>query len=190
VQLLGVTQLLKEQLAGSSLSPEGRGQKERELAIYNTQYELLSTDIKMLQEYIKEDRVTDEDGTVVEAHLETAFSSIHDPEETISRPVIRLRREDEEFDTIFTRVDPKNTTTSMIIRIRVGWEQLKAVLLEPVDRSKGSPARWDAYICTAAERPYALEVRASICSQVEITVQTGGDSLDSDQELVMNELQQ
>lgn len=164
MQLLGVMQQVREQLAGTSLSPEGRGQKERELDLYITQHELLSTDIKLLQEYTKDDRVTENDGTVVEAHLEEAFSSIHDPEEKISRPIIRMRREGEEFETIFTRVDPKNASTSMIIRIRAGWEHLKAALLQPVDSNKDSPARWDSYICTAAERPYALEVRSTtIC---------------------------
>lgn len=63
----------------------------------------------------------------------------------------------EDFVTVFTRIDPNNSATSMIIRVRAGWEKLKEELMASVDANV--PVRkWDTYICTAAELPYALEV--------------------------------
>jgi len=78
----------------------------------------------------------------------------------IKRPIIRMMR-GEDFVTVFTRIDPNNAATSMIIRVRAGWEKLKAELMAPVDATI-APAdaqvrKWDTYICTAAEQPYALE---------------------------------
>lgn len=74
----------------------------------------------------------------------------------------------EDFVTIFTRIDPHNAATSMIIRVRAGWEKLKAELMASVDADIGV-RKWDTYICTAAEQPYALEActLTSRCSPVD-----------------------
>lgn len=67
----------------------------------------------------------------------------------------------EEFVTVFTRIDPNNAATSMIIRVRAGWEKLKEELMAPLDANLGV-RKWDTYICTAAEQPYALEACISL----------------------------
>ena len=65
------------------------------------------------------------------------------------RPVVRLPGK------IFTRIDPKRHETSMVIRIREGWPDLSAYL-----RGEGTVEkrqRFKIWVCTAAERGYALE---------------------------------
>ena len=65
------------------------------------------------------------------------------------RPVVRLPGK------IFTRIDPKRHETSMVIRIREGWSDLSAYL-----RGEGTVEkrqRFKIWVCTAAERGYALE---------------------------------
>ena len=65
------------------------------------------------------------------------------------RPVIRLQGK------VFTRIDPKRNETSMLIRIRQGWDVLSSYL-----RGEDTPEkrqRFKIWVCTAAERGYALE---------------------------------
>lgn len=64
------------------------------------------------------------------------------------RPIIRTS------GRIFTRIDPKRNETSMLIRIRDGWDALSAYL-----RGDGAEGRhrFKIWVCTAAERAYALE---------------------------------
>lgn len=65
------------------------------------------------------------------------------------RPVVHLPKR------IFTRIDPKRNETSMVIRIRDGWDSLSAYL-----RGEGTGEkrqRFKIWVCTAAERGYALE---------------------------------
>ena len=65
-----------------------------------------------------------------------------------------------------TRVDPDQGSTSMILRPRPGWEELRAFLSGEGDGNSGGGAgggkprqiKYDIYVCTAAERRYALEV--------------------------------
>jgi hypothetical protein len=52
----------------------------------------------------------------------------------------------------------------MVMRVRPGWEELRAYLAgeaEPALPGGRPKQRFDVYVCTAAERPYALEVRRS-----------------------------
>lgn len=153
---------LTAQLESDDLSPEGRGATERDLGVASAQFELVDSDARMLREYMLTDAVTDASGHTHAAVLETAFSSVTDMDATLVRPVVRIKKEGEDFETIFTRVDPGSAGTSMIIRIRAGWEVLKAELMATVGGGgEGRGAlRWDSYVCTAAEQPYALEVRA------------------------------
>ena len=42
-----------------------------------------------------------------------------------SRPVLRVP----EAGVIFTRIDPMDVNTSMLVRTRPGWEELRAAIL-------------------------------------------------------------
>ena len=156
---------LTAQLENEAMSPEVRGATERDLGIASAQFDLVDTDARMLREYMQTDAVTDAAGRTHAARLETAFCSVTDLEATLARPVVRITKEGEDFETIFTRVDPASAGTSMIIRIRAGWELLKAELTATVGGAAGEgrgALRWDSYVCTAAEQPYALEVRLAL----------------------------
>ena len=149
---------LERQLEHEEVDPELRGQRESELTVTKKLVELLDSDLRMLRQFIACNSVVDAAGLRYEARMEPTFAG-EGGRENVKRPVVRIAVEGEEYDTIFTRVDPANAGTSIIIRVRAGWSELKAELTSPVDGQAGSPLRWDTYVCTAAEQPYALEVR-------------------------------
>jgi RNA polymerase II C-terminal domain phosphatase-like 1/2 len=69
---------------------------------------------------------------------------------SVVRPVVRLGN-----GLFLTRIDPAIRQTSMLVRFRPGWQDLrKALAGETADGKQ----RFDVYVCTAAERGYALEV--------------------------------
>ena len=135
---------------GSGLTPT-----EKKIAILTREVAILEQDMKMIREYIESDQLTDENGTVHAAQFEAAFTDPSGREE-IQRPVIRLMR-GEDYVTVFTRIDPDQRNTSMIIRVRAGWEKLKQELMATQEFTEAR--KWDTYVCTAAEMRYALEVR-------------------------------
>ena len=89
---------------------------EKKIAILTKEVSILEQDMKMIREYIECDSLTDENGDVHTATLESAFIDPSGDEE-VQRPVIRLMR-GEDYVTVFTRIDPENANTSMIIRVR------------------------------------------------------------------------
>jgi hypothetical protein len=147
------------------MDPVLRGQRHTELAITSKMIHILDQDLAMLRDFTVHDYVTDANGVTHHARLETAFSDVYG-DERVRRPVVRIAVENEKYETVFTRVDPANTGTSMIIRVRAGWERLKAELMTSTDGKPGSglPLKWDTYMCTAAEQPYALEVCPCQCA--------------------------
>jgi RNA polymerase II C-terminal domain phosphatase-like 1/2 len=130
---------------------------QKRITILTEEISILEQDLKMIREYIETDKVTDENGDEHVAQLEAAFTDPCGKEDEIERPVIRLMR-GEDYVTVFTRIDPENTNTSMIIRVRAGWEKLKQELMATTLETTGI-RKWDTYVCTAAEMRYALEVR-------------------------------
>lgn len=129
---------------------------QKKISILTKEVAILEQDIKMVREYIEDDVVTDEHGDVHVAQMEAAFTEPTGDGGEIERPVIRLMR-GEDYVTVFTRIDPANANTSMIIRVRAGWEKLKQELMATLESS--GLRKWDTYVCTAAEMRYALEVR-------------------------------
>lgn len=118
----------------------------------------LEADRSLLRQYRDTDTVLDpragEGAQVERARYETARL---DDDTLRQRPVVRLPG-----GVVLTRIDPSNRDTSMIMRIRPGWEALRGFLAPEL--SKGHPRggkqwkrRFDVYVCTAAERGYALE---------------------------------
>jgi hypothetical protein len=161
VQAVLTKNKLEHQLGNEDVPQLTRGQLESELSVTNKQIELISNDQRMLRQYIAGDAVTDDGGVIHDARLEAAYVDVAGAGgEQVKRPVVRINFEGEGFETIFTRVDVKNAGTSMIIRVRAGWEELKAELTRRTD-GPGVPLKWDTYVCTAAEQMYALEVRTA-----------------------------
>ncbi|KAJ9508120.1 hypothetical protein QJQ45_021455, partial [Haematococcus lacustris] len=81
----------------------------------------------------------------------------------VKRPVIRLEGD----HLVLTRIDPAERKTSMVMRFRPGWPELLSVVAGPPQppESQLGPAaaavarrKFDVYVCTTAERQYALEV--------------------------------
>ncbi|CAL8462324.1 g1857 [Coccomyxa elongata] len=107
-------------------------------------------DNALLEQYMSNDTVTVGDKTysasVEEAKPEAGMRPV-------SRAVIRL-----DNGVILTRIDPDRKETSMLFRTRPGWHKLR-LWLEGQDGDSHRPGRqrFEVYVCTAAERQYALE---------------------------------
>lgn len=127
--------------------------KRSEVRYHDELVKVVNKDIERLTEFMEHDSVTDERGVVHDTRLETAFVDVVGSE-TTQRPVVRLQEEGDGYETVFTRIDARQPATSMVIRVRAGWDKLKAELIGTAEQRK-----WDTFVCTAAEKPYALEVR-------------------------------
>ncbi|KAI4365120.1 hypothetical protein MLD38_021138 [Melastoma candidum] len=103
-------------------------------------------DKNILKQYIDNDQVID-NGKVIEADNESvpALSDNHQP---LVRPLIRLQ----EKNIILTRINPGIRDTSVLVRLRPAWEDLRIYLT-----ARGRK-RFEVYVCTMAERDYALEM--------------------------------
>ncbi|CAI5479192.1 unnamed protein product [Closterium sp. Yama58-4] len=65
-----------------------------------------------------------------------------------SRPVLRLPHQ----NIVLTRIFPENRDTSVLVRMRPSWEDLRNYF-----STKGRK-RFEAFVCTMAEKQYALEM--------------------------------
>ncbi|GAV74436.1 dsrm domain-containing protein/NIF domain-containing protein [Cephalotus follicularis] len=103
-------------------------------------------DKNILKQYAENDQVV-ENGKVIKIQSEVvpALSDNHQP---IVRPLIRLQ----EKNIILTRINPLIRDTSVLVRLRPAWEDLRSYLT-----AKGRK-RFEVYVCTMAERDYALEM--------------------------------
>ncbi|TVU03007.1 hypothetical protein EJB05_51471 [Eragrostis curvula] len=103
-------------------------------------------DKSILRQYIEGDQVYD-DGKVYKAQPEVVppLSDNHQP---MTRPIIRLQ----EKNIILTRINPQIRDTSVLVRLRPAWEDLRSYLI-----ARGRK-RFEVYVCTMAERDYALEM--------------------------------
>lgn len=100
----------------------------------------------ILKQYADGDQVVD-NGKVVKSQSEivSALSGSHQP---IIRPLIRLQ----DKNIILTRINPQIRDTSVLVRLRPAWEDLRSYLT-----ARGRK-RFEVYVCTMAERDYALEM--------------------------------
>ncbi|KAK8524449.1 hypothetical protein V6N12_029315 [Hibiscus sabdariffa] len=103
-------------------------------------------DKAILKQYAENDQVV-ENGKVIKIQSEVvpALSDSHQP---IVRPLIRLQ----EKNIILTRINPQIRDTSVLVRLRPAWEDLRSYLT-----ARGRK-RFEVYVCTMAERDYALEM--------------------------------
>ncbi|XP_022882351.1 RNA polymerase II C-terminal domain phosphatase-like 2 isoform X3 [Olea europaea var. sylvestris] len=100
----------------------------------------------LLKQYAETDCVVD-GGKVYNVQYEEV-PALSDGLERVVRPVIRLP----EQNVVLTRINPENHDTSVLVRLRPAWEDLKSYLT-----AKGRK-RFEVYVCTMAERDYALEM--------------------------------
>lgn len=103
-------------------------------------------DKSILKQYAENDQVVDNGKVIkVQSELVPALSDSHQP---IVRPLIRLH----EKNIILTRINPQIRDTSVLVRLRPAWEDLRSYLI-----ARGRK-RFEVFVCTMAERDYALEM--------------------------------
>ncbi|KAL2337028.1 hypothetical protein Fmac_011474 [Flemingia macrophylla] len=100
----------------------------------------------LLKQYADNDCVAD-NGKVYKAQMEEV-ASLAGGHEKLVRPVVRLQ----DKNIVLTRINPEIRDTSVLVRLRPAWEDLRCYLT-----AKGRK-RFEVYVCTMAERDYALEM--------------------------------
>ncbi|KAM3362378.1 RNA polymerase II C-terminal domain phosphatase-like 1 isoform X1 [Capsicum galapagoense] len=100
----------------------------------------------ILKQYAESDQIVD-NGKVIKSQSEVVLA-LSDNHQTIVRPLIRLQ----DRNIILTRINPTIRDTSVLVRLRPAWEELRSYLT-----AKGRK-RFEVYVCTMAERDYALEM--------------------------------
>ncbi|XP_024012001.1 RNA polymerase II C-terminal domain phosphatase-like 2 [Eutrema salsugineum] len=103
-------------------------------------------DRMLLKQYIDNDYAYD-NGVLLKAQPEEVRPT-SDGLEKVYRPVIRLP----EKNTVLTRINPEIRDTSVLVKLRPAWEELRSYL------TAKSRKRFEVYVCTMAERDYALEM--------------------------------
>ncbi|XP_077238722.1 carboxyl-terminal domain (ctd) phosphatase-like 2 isoform X2 [Tasmannia lanceolata] len=103
-------------------------------------------DKALLKQYSENDQVND-NGKLFKIQLEDV-PRLADNLEPVVRPIIRLQ----ERNIVLTRINPEVRDTSVLVRLRPAWEDLRSYLT-----AKGRK-RFEVYVCTMAERDYALEM--------------------------------
>ncbi|CAL4953590.1 unnamed protein product [Urochloa decumbens] len=103
-------------------------------------------DKELLKEFIDTDTVTD-NGKIVGTQKEEV-QPMSGGQERVLRPVIRLP----DRNAILTRINPEIRDTSVFVKLRPAWEDLRNYLT-----AKGRK-RFEVFVCTMAERDYALEM--------------------------------
>ncbi|XP_010423929.1 PREDICTED: RNA polymerase II C-terminal domain phosphatase-like 2 [Camelina sativa] len=103
-------------------------------------------DRMLLKQYIDNDYAFD-NGVLSKAQPEEVRPT-SDGLEKVFRPVIRLP----EKNTVLTRINPEIRDTSVLVKLRPAWEELRSYLTAKLRK------RFEVYVCTMAERDYALEM--------------------------------
>ncbi|CAH2074573.1 unnamed protein product [Thlaspi arvense] len=103
-------------------------------------------DRMLLKQYIDNDYAYD-NGVLLKAQPEEVRPT-SDGLEKVYRPVIRLP----EKNTVLTRINPEIRDTSVLVKLRPAWEELRSYL------TANTRKRFEVYVCTMAERDYALEM--------------------------------
>lgn len=93
-------------------------------------------DRALLKQYIESDSVVD-GGKVYKVQLEEV-APLSDNHEKLVRPVIRLQ----EKNLVLTRINPENRDTSVLVRLRPAWEDLRSYLI-----ARGRK-RFEVFVCT------------------------------------------
>lgn len=100
----------------------------------------------ILKQYAESDQVID-NGKIIKSESEVV-PALSDNYHTVVRPLIRLQ----DKNIILTRINPQIRDTSVLVRLRPAWEDLRGYLT-----ARGRK-RFEVFVCTMAERDYALEM--------------------------------
>ncbi|XP_022151521.1 RNA polymerase II C-terminal domain phosphatase-like 2 isoform X3 [Momordica charantia] len=100
----------------------------------------------LLKQYLENDTVID-NGRIYKVQLEEV-PPLNGNCEKVVRPIIRLL----DKNIVLTRINPEIRDTSVLVRLRPAWEDLRSYLT-----ARGRK-RFEVYVCTMAERDYALEM--------------------------------
>ncbi|XP_057544204.1 RNA polymerase II C-terminal domain phosphatase-like 1 [Amaranthus tricolor] len=103
-------------------------------------------DKAILKQYADTDQVVD-NGKIHKIQGEV-IPALSDNHQTVVRPLIRLQ----EKNIVLTRINPQIRDTSVLVRLRPAWDDLRSYLT-----ARGRK-RFEVYVCTMAERDYALEM--------------------------------
>lgn len=106
----------------------------------------LIEDKNMLKQYIENDTILD-NGKLVSAQNEQVLP-LPGSQDRVLRPVIRFQ----DRNIVLTRINPEIRDTSVFVRLRPAWEDLRSYLT-----AKGRK-RFEVFVCTLAERDYAREM--------------------------------
>jgi RNA polymerase II C-terminal domain phosphatase-like 1/2 len=104
-------------------------------------------DKAILEQYYKTDQVFN-NGKLYKAQSEVVAPVVEGGMQ-ITRPIIRLL----EHNLILTRINPTVRDTSVLVRMRPAWDDLRNYLM-----AKKGRRRFEVFICTMSERDYALEM--------------------------------
>ncbi|KAL5058181.1 hypothetical protein RYX36_029785 [Vicia faba] len=99
----------------------------------------------LLKQFIETNSVVDSNGKLYQVQMEEVSSLT---EQKVLRPVVRLQ----DRNIVLTRINPEIRDTSVLVRLRPAWEDLRCYLT-----ARGRK-RFEVYVCTMAERDYALEM--------------------------------
>ena len=136
------------------------------LALLTSDLGRLLADRALLHEYAATDGVTLATGRLAAQPEASAEDAAAPP-----RPVLRLPGGG---GVVLTRIDPARRDTSMFVRVRPGWDELRAFLTGGDRRSRREAAggadgeaaasasppapRFDVFVCTLSEKGYAREM--------------------------------
>eukprot|EP00250_Pteridium_aquilinum_P033241 c5357_g1_i1 orf=1255-4185(+) len=130
---------------GSKLKGESDAQK---LSGMSAELKRYMQDRALLRQYVDEDCVWDNTAEkFVNAQPEVVPSAIEGGI-PLMRPVVRLQ----DRNMVFTRINPNIRDTSVLVRLRPAWEELRSYLT-----AKGRK-RFEVFVCTMSEKEYALEM--------------------------------
>ncbi|KAJ7545142.1 hypothetical protein O6H91_09G109000 [Diphasiastrum complanatum] len=118
---------------------------QRQLGI-SAELKRYQEDRTILKQYAESDQVF-ENGRLLKAQQEVVPPSA-DGLLPILRPIIRIP----DRNMVLTRINPSVRDTSVLVRLRPAWEELRSYVL-----AKGRK-RFEVFICTMSEKDYALEM--------------------------------
>ncbi|MCO5583692.1 hypothetical protein L7F22_037605 [Adiantum nelumboides] len=130
---------------GSKIKAEPDAQKQSGMS---SEFNRYLQDRALLRQYVEDDRVWDITAEkFVSAQVEVVPSAIEGGIPLL-RPVVRLQ----DRNMVFTRINPNIRDTSVLVRLRPAWEELRSYLT-----AKGRK-RFEVFVCTMSEKEYALEM--------------------------------
>ncbi|KAF3322863.1 RNA polymerase II C-terminal domain phosphatase-like 1 isoform X3 [Carex littledalei] len=121
------------------------------------QIERYRQDLLILEQYAEDDQVVD-NGNIYKVQSEVV-PSLQGHLSKI-RPVIRLL----DRGIILTRINPSERDTSVLVKIRPGWEEIRSYLTPTGDHQRP----FDVYVCTTVEHELTMEMWRLLDPQFEL----------------------